>query len=147
MKIDFKNLFFISLRTCVAIIFIYASIDKIVNPAEFSEIVYNYRLVPVFANNLFSLWLPWLEFVCGIFLLFGIWELASISLIAVLMLIFLSAICANMVRGIDIVCGCFVTHDKVIKSVFSYIIRDIVIFILVAAVCLVSFKKNIIYKG
>lgn len=142
MKIDFKILFFISVRTCVALIFIYASIDKIVNPAEFSEIIYNYHLVPEFANNFFSLWLPWLEFVCGIFLLFGIWELASVSLITALMFLFISAMCINMVRGIDISCGCFTTHDTVIKSVFSYLIRDIIILILVSATWFISLKKN-----
>lgn len=142
MKVDSKNLFFISVRTCVAIIFISASIDKIVNPAEFSEIIYNYRLVPEFANNLFSLWLPWLEFVCGILLLFGIWELASISLITALMFLFISAICANMVRGIDISCGCFSTYDTAIKSVFYYLTRDIIILILVSVTWFISFKKN-----
>ena len=97
-------------RIILGCVFIYASFDKIRHPDLFAEVVYNYQLLPDAAVNLVAIWLPWLELVSGVLLLFGIWSQGSIFVISGLMLVFLSAMGINLARGLDIHCGCFSTQ-------------------------------------
>ena len=49
----FKNINFLLLgRLILGYVFIYASIDKIIDPASFSDIIDNYHITPVLLNNL-----------------------------------------------------------------------------------------------
>jgi len=55
-------------------VFVYASLDKIAQPAEFAKIIYHYRILgpdfdtgPLMAN-LLAVTLPWLELVAGLLL-------------------------------------------------------------------------------
>ncbi len=47
-------------------VFVYASIDKVLHPAAFAEVIYNYQIVPEIFINLVALILPWLEALIGI---------------------------------------------------------------------------------
>ena len=49
-------------RLFLGILFIYASVDKILHPAAFAKIVYNFHILPGFLINLFAIILPWVEF-------------------------------------------------------------------------------------
>ena len=92
-------------------IFVYASLDKLRHPGLFAEAVYNYQLLPDLAINLVAIWLPWLELVSGALLIFGLWIRGSIIVVSGLMLVFLAGMGINLVRGLDIHCGCFVTQS------------------------------------
>ena len=93
-------------------VFIYASLDKIRHPELFAEAVYNYQLSPGVAVNLVAIWLPWLEFLCGVLLVLGLWVGGSILILSGLLLVFLSSIGINLARGLDIHCGCFTTQGS-----------------------------------
>lgn len=95
-------------------IFLYASYDKILHPAEFARIVYHYQLigpsqhVGPWAANLLAVTLPWLEVVVGLMLLTGFWRREAATLTAGLLAVFIAAVSAALLRGIDIEnCGCF----------------------------------------
>ena len=68
--IDNKFIPFLS-RVILGGIFIYAAVGKILYPADFSEAITNYQLVPVMFTNLIAIVLPWVELVAGILLLNG----------------------------------------------------------------------------
>jgi uncharacterized membrane protein YphA (DoxX/SURF4 family) len=87
-------------------IFVYASIDKISHPAEFAKVVYNYQILPAMASNLTAMVLPWLELFAGLALLVGIWRAESSLTISLLLVVFIVALSVNLVRGVDIDCGC-----------------------------------------
>ena len=103
-----KNINFILLsRLILGIIFIYASIDKIIDPAQFSDAIDNYHITPYSLNNLAALIIPWVELIIGLFLLLGVFLNGS-SFIAILLLIFFIFIISQaLMRGININCGCF----------------------------------------
>jgi len=110
MKI--RNCLLLATRLFLGILFVYASLDKIRNPAPFSDTVLNYHLLPDFLVNLFSLWLPVAEFVAGALLILGIWSQAASGLILAMMAMFLVAIIQGVARGIDTHCGCFTQGGK-----------------------------------
>tara|TARA_B100000959_G_C14829743_1_gene561375 strand:+ start:394 stop:834 length:441 start_codon:yes stop_codon:yes gene_type:complete len=138
-----KNINFILLsRLILGIIFIYASIDKIIDPHLFSDTIDNYHVTPYYLNNLAALIIPWIELVIGLCLLFGIFLNGASSIAIVLLVFFIFIIFQALVRGINIDCGCFDLNDTNLSDVNLKIkmIRRIVEDILFLA--LACFVKN-----
>jgi len=88
-------------------IFVYASYDKILHPVPFAEIVFNYQILPEILINLVSLFLPWLELLMGLSLILGVWLPGAVLISTVLLFVFFTTLVFNMLRGLDIDCGCF----------------------------------------
>jgi putative oxidoreductase len=97
------------LRICVGGFFIYASMSKIPYPAQFAEATANYRLVPYWLLNFGAIVLPWIEFVCGLFLIIGFMSRVAASLLAGLLILFNVMVLINMYWGAPISCGCYDT--------------------------------------
>jgi uncharacterized membrane protein YphA (DoxX/SURF4 family) len=131
MKI--RDCLLLATRLFLGILFVYASIDKIRNPGPFSDTVLNYHVLPYIVVNLFSLWLPFVEFVVGAFLLLGVWSKAASGLILAMMVMFLVAIVQGVARGIDTHCGCFTQGGQGEPISVWTILRD-TSFLAVAAV-------------
>ncbi len=94
-------------RVILGVILIYASIDKIVHPAEFAKAIGNYNVLPFGLENLLGIVLPILELLVGICLVLGIMLDGSAIIAAGMMIVFIIALSQAMIRGIDINCGCF----------------------------------------
>jgi uncharacterized membrane protein YphA (DoxX/SURF4 family) len=95
-------------------VFLYASYDKILHPADFAKIVYHYQVIgpsdklPPLVPNLLAVTLPWVEVVLGVCLIVGPWRREAAALSAALLLVFVVAVSSALLRGIDIQnCGCF----------------------------------------
>ncbi len=87
--------------------FIYASLDKIAQPAAFARIVYQWQVVGPVPSNLVAVLLPWTELLAGALLVVGVWKRESALVIALLLVVFLAAATSVLARGIDVVnCGC-----------------------------------------
>jgi cobalt-zinc-cadmium efflux system protein len=113
------------LRLVLGGIFIYASIDKILHPAQFAQAVLGYKILPRPMVNFFALTLPWVEVVAGICLIMGIFEWASLTLINGLMVVFMIAIATSLGRGLNITCGCFTSDPDVGKMNWLTFLRDL----------------------
>jgi len=98
---------FLLFRLFLGGIFVYASYDKILHPVPFAEIVYNYQILPDSLVNLASLFLPWLELLMGLSLILGVWLPGAVLISTVLLFVFFTTLVFNMLRGLDIDCGCF----------------------------------------
>lgn len=118
-------------RAILGIVFVYASMDKIANPQDFAQIIYNYRILPSFLINIFAITLPWIELICGLFLIGGIFIESSSLLIFVLLVIFIIATSVNVfIRGIDINCGCFTTSLTAKKLGGELVLREIILLLM-----------------
>ena len=92
-------------------VFIYASYDKILHPAAFSKIIYNYQILPDVLINLTALVLPMLELIMGIFFWVGFWMPGTAILSNILLISYMGALIFNLARGLNINCGCFSTSS------------------------------------
>ena len=111
-------------RIVLGVVFIYASYDKILHPAAFAKIIYNYQILPDELVNLSAIFLPWLELITGSLLIIGVWLPGSVFISNILLIIFFCALMYNKARGLDISCGCFSTGtDDGFHSNFN-ILRD-----------------------
>jgi uncharacterized membrane protein YphA (DoxX/SURF4 family) len=91
----------------VGLIFIFASIDKIANPAYFAGTIQNYQILPEALINIAAIFLPWLEFICGLLLIFGLWHKSTAVIVCTLTFIYILALGSVIFRDLDIECGCF----------------------------------------
>lgn len=105
-------------------IFVFASIDKILHPASFAQLIYNYQILPGALINLTALTLPWLELVLGLLLIFGRWLRPAVILTNLLLGAFFGALLFNLARGLDIHCGCFSTSTEGDPAQLWYLVRD-----------------------
>ena len=64
-------------RLVLGIVFIYASIYKILEPGMFAKSIWYYHMVPGVLINLMALILPWLEILVGLGLILGIFYRGS----------------------------------------------------------------------
>lgn len=101
-----KTLVFIA-RIFIAGIFIWFSMDKLINLREFVGDIGNYGVVPLNLLNLTAIFLPAVELTAGIFLLIGLFTRASSLILTIFMLVFLLAYFYTKVVGIELFdCGC-----------------------------------------
>ena len=95
------------LQIGLGLLFIYASLDKILNPGLFAKSIANYRILPFPLLHISAIILPWLEFICGLALVSNRFSRGANLLIAGMLLVFILAILSAMLRGLDFNCGCF----------------------------------------
>ena len=122
-------------------IFIYASLDKIAHPEQFAKIVYNYKILPHSLINIFAIILPWVELLCGIFVITGIFVESSSAILSMLLVVFIIALSVNFLRGLDINCGCFSTDPKGKEEGAILLIRDLVLLVIGIQMFLSNFRR------
>ena len=109
------------LRIALGLIFIYSSWSKISDPPGFAEMIWNYRILPGYLVNPVAITLPWLELLAGLALLSGFFRRGAALLTAGMLITFITALSADLVRGIAVDCGCFSVgaHTKTPDELFS----------------------------
>jgi uncharacterized membrane protein YkgB len=96
-----------ALGALLGAVFVYASLDKIANPAAFAKAVYQWQVGGPVLSNLVAVTLPWVELVAGLMLVAGAWRREAAAVIALLLVVFLAAAGSVLARGIDVQnCGC-----------------------------------------
>ena len=128
MKKLFENKYFvIAVRAVLGAVFMYASFDKMANPEAFANIIDNYHLLPYQLVNPLAIFLPWVEFITGLFLLTGKWVRGSLLIYTSLLVVFILALTQALIRGLDISCGCFSVNPSSTSEVWLRIIEDILL--------------------
>jgi uncharacterized membrane protein YkgB len=127
--------------------FLYASHDKILAPAAFAKIVYQWQVGGAVFSNLVAVILPWVELVAGLLLLAGIWTREAALAVAGMLLSFNLAAVSVLARGIDVEnCGCTSVKAGEPKSPFAgvgwfLLTRNTVLFAAALAVALAPRKE------
>jgi len=140
MKLYEKKLYHI-LRIILAVVFIYASIDKIMHPHDFAKAVFNYQILPDYLINITAIFLPWLELILGICLLVNFWMNGASLTAFLLMLVFMAAISFNLMRGLDVGCGCFSTTTEEGMTALT-LLRDILFFVMSLGLVTTVIRQN-----
>ncbi len=134
-------------RVILGVVFIYASLDKIQHPGEFAQAIYNYRMVPNVVINVMAIVLPWLELICGILIIVGVFVRGSALLIGAMLAVFIIALSSALMRGLDISCGCFTLEGG--RSIAANTLVEDILLIICAGIALLyggkafSFKKGL----
>src|SRR5438552_13410081 len=88
-------------------VFVYAGIAKVVDPMRFASDINNYQIIPWSIGVRLAFYLPWLEILCGLALIFRRLYLGGLSILTGLVSMFIIASIIAKTRGLDITCGCF----------------------------------------
>jgi putative oxidoreductase len=108
------------LRVALGGFFVYASLDKIANPAAFAKIVYQWQVVGPVPSNLVAIVLPWVELLSGLALIVGLWKREAALVVALMLVMFLGAAASVLARGIDVEnCGCTSVSKSAEPSFFK----------------------------
>ena len=116
-------------RFVLGTVFLVASIDKIAHPEMFAEAVAAYQIIPYLLVNIVALIIPWLELLCGVFLIGGAFVRPSSLLLSGLLVVFITAMLLAMARNLKIDCGCF-GSGYVSEVGWTKIVEDIGLLIL-----------------
>lgn len=117
-------------RLVVGITFIYASYYKIIEPGDFAKSIWYYHLTPGSLINLIAIILPWVEFLCGLALIFGVGYRGALWLVTVMTVVFVLAIASAIARGLDLDCGCFKAAKSSSSSTWQSLLFDLGLLIL-----------------
>jgi len=119
----------------------YAALDKITHPEQFARIVFNYHLLPGPIINIVALVLPVSEFLAGIMLISGTLYPGARNYLIILLLAFMIAIGVNVIRGVDLECGCFTVSSKAKSAALQILVRD-VFYLIPGLILLVSGSRR-----
>lgn len=122
-----KKIIFSVLRICFGGLFIFAGVNKILQPKAFAEVVFNYRILPDVLINLVAVVLPWVEVISGLCVVLKRCVTGGLTILNGLLILFSGLIIFNIVRGVDISCGCFSTEIETVSTTAMWleVARDI----------------------
>jgi putative oxidoreductase len=104
---SFRRVAWRILAIIIGALFVYAGVLKAWDPVRFAGDIENYHVLPWAVNVRLAFFLPWLEIICGLALIFRRLYSGALGLVLALLLVFIGASIAAKMRGIDISCGCF----------------------------------------
>lgn len=102
-----RDWFHLVLRIVIGVVFVYAAIPKIISPGEFYLNILGYDLIGGQIARIIALWIPWLELLGGLGVIFGVWYLVNLRIVQGLLSGFIILLVVTLVRGIQTECGCF----------------------------------------
>ena len=94
-------------RLVVGGVFIWAGLLKIFDPLDFAQDIANYRVFTQTVSLFLALIIPWIEVICGLLLVLGIFHGTASFMLSGSLVVFLGLIIVTLMRGLDIDCGCF----------------------------------------
>jgi len=125
----------LSARMLLGFIFVVASTDTIADPTAFATSISYYKIVGAPLTLIIATVLPWLELLCGLFLLFGMLTKGSSGLILLMLVVFTGGVLSGIARGLDISCGCF-TRDPTVDKIGWLKVSENLLLIVLGFVCL-----------
>ena len=105
--------------------FLYASLDKIADPAAFARAIANFHLLPSGSEGFVAAILPWIEALAGGLLLLGLMTAGASLVVAALSATFAVAITSALWRGLDVSCGCFTLQPGAATAGWGHVGLDL----------------------
>ena len=111
---SFNQYLIVVIRIVLGSIFLWASFDKIIDPAKFARSITNYHVFPFGIENTIAIVLPWLELFIGSGLILGVMVDGGIVITSVLLILFNLMIAQAILRGFNIECGCGLKEGQLV---------------------------------
>ncbi len=127
-------------RLVVGGVFIWAGLLKILGPLEFAQDIANYRVFSRDISFVIAIVLPWIEILCGVLVILGIFRTTSSLVLSGLLVAFLVLITATILRRIDVECGCFGSLGRRVD--FLLLLTDSILLYLTLNIFVSSLKQN-----
>jgi hypothetical protein len=121
-------------RIFIGGMFIYTGIIHLMDPVGLARAITNYQLLPFFSINIFAVILPFIELLAGTAILLNRFERGGSLITSLMLATFTVALAVSLIRGLDISCGCFSTSPDAEKISWLYMIRDIILLAVSAAI-------------
>lgn len=103
----------LALRLSLGGVFLWAGVTKVFNPTDLLVAIYEYELgLPESLIRALAVILPWIEVLCGLSIMTGVWRETGLTLSALMLAVFLLATGQAWIRGLEISCGCFGALDE-----------------------------------
>lgn len=99
----------VAVSVALAGVFLYSGIDKTRDPPQFADSIAAFAILPAVLINLLALGLPPFEIACGLLLLGPRTRRVGALAVAVISLVFFTALASALLRGLTLDCGCFGT--------------------------------------
>jgi putative oxidoreductase len=97
----------LAVRLFIGALFLYAAVPDILDTLGFASAIYNYQLFPSSIIGISAVFVPWVEVLAGLALVFGVKVRGASLLVSLLVMVFISLAAISTIRGLDIDCGCF----------------------------------------
>ena len=110
----FNRYLIVVIRIVLGSVFLWASFDKIIDPAKFARSIANYHVLPFGIENTIAIVLPWLELFIGSGLILGVMVDGSIVITSALLVLFNLMIAQAILRGFNIECGCGLKEGQLV---------------------------------
>ena len=110
----FNRYLIVVIRILLGSVFLWASFDKIIDPAKFARSIANYHVLPFGIENTIAIVLPWLELFIGSGLILGVMVDGSIVITSALLVLFNLMIAQAILRGFNIECGCGLKEGQLV---------------------------------
>jgi len=91
----------------LAAVFIYAGVEKMGDALQFADSIAAFAILPAAFISLLALSLPPFEIACGLLLLWPSTRRVAALAIALISVVFFSALLSALARGLTLDCGCF----------------------------------------
>ena len=137
-----RNIAVFICRLVLAVVFLWASIPKIIAPHEFAVAVFRYQLLPDGVINLMAIFLPWIELVAAIAILIPRRSDGAAAILFGLLAVFTVAIAIDLLRGINISCGCFTLKADAGPIGWGEVIRDVGLMVVAGFVLWASLRSR-----
>jgi hypothetical protein len=112
-------------RIILGCVFVYAGLLKGLDPEAFAGQVAAYNILSYQWNLIVAAFLPFIEIIVGLHLVFNRWVRAAALVVAGLCSTFLVLLASLLVRGIQIDCGCFGPNDT--STPVQAIVRNLIL--------------------
>ena len=99
-------------RIVMGAVFVGSGLAKLGDLQAFAIQLHNFRLVPIVAENVVAVLLPWVEVVAGLAMILNVRARSGALVVTGLLLLFTLGVIAAMARGLSFECGCFGKADS-----------------------------------
>ena len=120
-----------ALAVLAGAVFVYAGVLKMRDPLQFANDVSNYRIIPWRIGVRLAFYLPWLEILCGLALIFQRAFAGALAITGALIFIFIGATIWAKIQGIDVACGCFGSASSNLTLTWHLVINSSILALLI----------------